>query len=282
MPEKRYLTPEEFRKMQLIQLDLLVELDRVCRKYDINYVIEAGTMLGAVRHKGYIPWDDDADVVMLREDYEKFKSLSHELNPDIAFFQDHTTDPYYRWGYAKIRRTGTEYIRIGQEHMKYKTGICIDVFPLDDVPGCLIGQVFQDFFCYCCRKILWSEAGKHSAHGLKKIWFKLLSHIPSETVFRWLSVYSQKSRNDSPNLVRALCFTAPGKYYYRHPMKERFGMPKKWITERAEYEFEGKMLYGSKDYDTVLKYYYKDYMKLPPLSEREQHAPVSFIDFGNL
>ena len=124
---KRYLTPEEFRKMQLIQLDLIVELDRVCRKHNINYVIIAGTMLGAVRHKGYIPWDDDADIAMLREDYERFKSVAYDLNPEICFFQDNTTDPEYRWGYAKLRRTGTQYIRLGQEHMKNKTGICIDV-----------------------------------------------------------------------------------------------------------------------------------------------------------
>ena len=73
MGEIKELSPEEFRTMQLLQLDMLVELDRVCRKNDIKYTIFGGTLLGAVRHKGYIPWDDDADVAMLREDYDKFK-----------------------------------------------------------------------------------------------------------------------------------------------------------------------------------------------------------------
>lgn len=67
------LTPKQFRKMQLAQLDMLIDFDRVCRKHDINYVIFTGTLLGAVRHKGFIPWDDDADIGILREDYEKFK-----------------------------------------------------------------------------------------------------------------------------------------------------------------------------------------------------------------
>ena len=90
--KKRELTSEEFRKMQLLELDMLIEFDRVCRKHNIKYTILAGTMLGAVRHNGFIPWDDDADIGMLREEYEKFKVVSKELNSDICYYQDHTTD----------------------------------------------------------------------------------------------------------------------------------------------------------------------------------------------
>lgn len=281
--ERRFLTKEEFRKMQLVQTDLLKELDRVCRLHNINYVIVAGTMLGAIRHKGYIPWDDDADIAMLREDYERFKREAvNDLDPRICFFQDNTTDSEYRWGYAKLRRTGTKYIRVGQEHMKNKTGICIDIFPLDDVPKSTLGQMFQDFYCYCCRKILWSSVGKKSCHGIKKIWFGLLSNIPTKTVYKLLSIYINRSNNERNNAVRILCFTSIGKFYYKHNIKERYGMPKKWFLERAEYEFEGIKLYGSKDYDDVLTYWFKDYMTLPPVEKREQHAPVSSIDFGGL
>lgn len=80
---------------------MLVDFDRVCRKHGISYVIFTGTLLGAVRHKGFIPWDD-ADIGILREDYEKFKKVSSELNPEICYFQNHETDPEYRWEYGKL------------------------------------------------------------------------------------------------------------------------------------------------------------------------------------
>ena len=279
--ERRILTSEEFRRMQLVGLEILTEVDRVCRKHNINYVIFCGTLLGAVRHKGYIPWDDDADIAMLREDYEKFKAVLHDINPAICFVQDHETDPEYRWGYTKVRRTGTSYIRLGQEHLKNKTGIFIDIFPMDDVPNSIAGQIFQDFYCYCCRKILWSEVGKYQEKGIKKYFFRLISHINKDRVFKWIDHYVKKSNNGTPNRVRNLLFPAIGKLYIHNPIKDRYGMPKEWFLERAKYEFEGHKFYGTKDYDAILKYTYGDYMTPPPIEKREQHAPVSSIDFGD-
>ena len=259
---------EDFRKMQLTELDMLVEFDKVCRKYNINYVLFGGSLLGAVRHQGYIPWDDDADIGMLREDYETFKKHKDEMNPNICFFQDHDTDPEYRWEYGKLRRTGSTYIRVGQEHLKCKTGIFVDVFPMDDIPLSIVGQIFQDLHCYCLRKILWSEVAKENTVGFWKVWFTLLSKIPVDFAFHGYEKYSKKSRNSSLNRVRCLGFPATGMLYKKNPLNERYGMPKSWFTDRAEYMFEGKKLYSSKDYDTVLKYIYGDYMKLPPEDQR--------------
>lgn len=275
MAEAKELTPEEFRRMQLLQLDMLVELDRVCRKNHIRYNICYGTLLGAVRHKGYIPWDDDADVVMLREDYEKFKRIIGDLDETICYFQDHDTDPEYRWGYAKLRRTGTKYIRAGQEHLKCKTGVFIDIFPLDDVPKGLPAQLFQNFYCYCLRKILWSEVGKCESKGMKKLWFSMLSLIPAKTVYKLESVYSKKSRNDTSNGVRILLFPVIN----INPLSIRYRMPKRWFLKSRKYLFEGKELYGMCNYDAFLRYNYGDYMKLPPIEERQQHAPVSSFKF---
>ncbi len=274
------LTPQEFRKMQLLQLDMLVELDRVCQKHSINYVIFGGTLLGAVRHKGYIPWDDDADIAMLREDYEKFKKVAHELDPKLCYFQDHTTDPYYRWGYGKLRRTGTTYVRVGQEHLKCKTGVFVDIFPMDDCPNSIVGQMLQDFHCFCLRKILWSEVGKKESKGFIKLLYSILSKIPVSFIFSQLNWYANWSKNNiKRGKVRTLCYTAIGKLYYKHPLKQRYGMPKKWFLETSQYLFEGKKFMGLSNYDSYLKFCFGDYMKLPPESARVVHAPVSDYKF---
>ena len=271
---------EDFRRMQLLQLDMIKELDRVCRKHDIGYILVGGSMLGAIRHKGYIPWDDDADIAMLREDYDRFKEHIQELDPAICFFQDHDTDPEYRWGYGKLRRTGTKYVRVGQAHLKCKTGIFIDVFPMDDVPLSVPGQMLQDFQCFILRKILWSEVGRCTEKGFMKRWYSLLSKIPADTVFRKLEHYTKKSKNSTPNRVRTLLFPAVGKLYYKSRyLKDRYAMPKEWFSERAEYEFEGEMFFGTKDYDAILTHFYRDYMQLPPEDQRDAHSPCIEIQF---
>lgn len=277
---KKQLTSDEFRRMQLVELELLVEFDRVCRKHDIPYIMIGGTLLGAIRHKGYIPWDDDADVALLREDYEKFKNVANELDPSIAFFQDHYNDPEYLWGYAKIRRTGSEYVRDGQEHLKHKTGICIDILPFDDTPRNIVGQMLMDFYCFCLRKTMWAHVACEHEKGFWKIWFGMLTKIPIDFVFWCVEHMAARSRNETPNLVRQLTLQSQGKYWRKHPLRQRYGIPKKWFLERNEYVFEGHRFFGPADAHGFLEFVFgSDYMELPPTNKREQHASCSSITF---
>ena len=129
------LSLEELHQLQSVLLEMLIELDRICKKHDIRYCIIAGTLLGAVRHKGFIPWDDDLDVAMTRSEYRRFREVCvSELNTSRFFFQDDTTDLHYRWGWGRLRRIDSEFVRVGQEHLKMRTGIFLDVFPMDGVP----------------------------------------------------------------------------------------------------------------------------------------------------
>lgn len=284
MSNRIELSKKDFRRMQLIELDLLAEFDRVCRLHNISYTLCSGSMLGAIRHKGFIPWDDDIDVCMLREEYERFKQEGiKDLDEQLCFFQDHTTDPEYRWGYAKLRRIGTTYIRIGQEHCKYKTGVFIDIIPYDDVPRSFLLQIIQDRYCFCLRKILWSEVGAKNEKGFLRIWYKFLSIIPKNIIFRMMEVCINKRNVNTENKVRGLMFPAPGEEYgATMDIKKRYGMPKKWFLDRCEYDFEGIKAFGTKYPDDYLRYKFGDYMKLPPEDKREGHAPVSFIDMGDL
>ena len=279
----KVMTVQELRRMQLLQLGMMIEFDRVCRQEGIHYVICCGTLLGAVRHKGYIPWDDDADIAMLREEYDKFVKIAYKLDESICFFQDHTTDPEYRWGYGKLRRTGTKYVRLGQEHINSRTGVCVDVFPLDDIPKSTIGQIFNDIECFLWRKVLYSEVGRvESANSIVlKCLYTLLSHIPTEFVFEKMRHITDKSNNRTNNRVRVLLFPSFGKLYVKNSLKTRYGMPKKWFKEIRRYEFEGHKLYGIRDYDAFLKYMYDDYMKLPPEEDRCAKVLVSEYDLGD-
>lgn len=273
--------PDDFRRMQLLELEMLVEFDRVCRDNNIAYTIFGGTLLGAVRHKGFIPWDDDADVAMLRDDYERFRLVADQMDSGICFFQDHLNDPEYRWGYGKLRRTGTEYVRVGQEHLKCKNGVFVDVFPMDDVPISVPGQIIQDCFCTVLRKILWSEVGKlnpNTSMPMRKL-YSLMSNVDTKTVFDITRRIEKKSDYNSRNRVRVLLFPPTGTLYRRNPMSLRYAMPKEWFKNVIEYDFEGVKLFGTREYDAILTYIYGDYMTIPPESERGQHSPVSSYSF---
>ncbi|MBR2523716.1 MAG: LicD family protein [Clostridiales bacterium] len=273
---------DDLKRMQNIQLELMTEFDRVCRKHCIKYAITCGTLLGAVRHHGFIPWDNDADVTMLREEYEKFKKVTSDLDPSICFFQDHDTDPEYLWGYGKIRRTGTTFIREGQEHLHCKTGVYIDVMPLDDIPSSSFGQKLNDIKCFCLRKILWSRVAVVNSSQLR---WKLISKIPVSTVYRSLNKAASRSRNSSRNPVRVLTLPSGGKERSevygsgKNDTSLRYGMPKEWFLELTDYQFEDKVFMGTRYFDEYLTSRYGDYMKLPPEEKQVAKDPAVVWEF---
>lgn len=122
------------RKLQMVELEILNEFVRLCEKHDLRYYLVGGTLLGAVRHQGFIPWDDDIDVAMPREDYDSFAKIApQELNSQY-FYQSPDTDPHYFLTYAKVRKNGTEVYEERFENSRFHKGIFIDIFPLDFCP----------------------------------------------------------------------------------------------------------------------------------------------------
>ena len=153
-----YTVSRKMKEVWAVELDLLAEFDRVCKKYGIKYIASGGTMLGAVRHKGFIPWDDDIDVMMLRDDYEKLLSCANVEFQHPYYFL--TTRPNCDWlrGYSKLCNSDTTAILKSQQHMGYQfnQGIFIDIFPLDNVCDNKMRLRWQVFQANILSKTIWN------------------------------------------------------------------------------------------------------------------------------
>ena len=129
-----YLVSAEIKKVWAVELDLLEQLDRVCQKYGLRYFADYGTLLGAARHQGFIPWDDDIDVTMMRDDYENLKIIAADEFSEPYFFQSAYTDNHYMQ-FSKLMNVSTSAIEFpNEEPSACRQGIFLDIFPLDDVP----------------------------------------------------------------------------------------------------------------------------------------------------
>lgn len=270
--ESQYTTmpPEDLRQLQLIQLEMLLEVDRICKKRNIQYCIIAGTTLGAVRHKGYIPWDDDADVAMLRPEYERFcKACEEELDRSRFYLQTHSNTPGYRWGYGKIRRLGTEFVRKGQEHMPYPTGVFIDLFPMDNVPDNLVVRRIHNTACTVIRKMLWSAVGAKSDQKLiMRALYRIVSLVPRNVIVALYRGLIQISNRKPTKMVRKLMFPTPNNGCY--------GYYRKWYVELSDIEFEGHYFPAAKDYDEYLTFKFGNYHEPPPIEQRQGHASTRY------
>lgn len=261
------LTPEELEGVQAVQMELIGEVKRICEKCGIHYNMVGGTMLGAIRHRGYIPWDDDADIGFLRTEYEKFReACKGELNHEKYYFQDCRDTAGYRWGYGKLRRKGTEFVRLGQEFMPYGQGIFIDLMPFDNVPDGWAAKRVHFLRCFLYRKLFWSRVGsREEKNPVKRLLYLVMQTVPMRHVLGSYQRFIDAGRGKRTRLVRILTFPTP---------KGVYGYEREWYTQLGKYRFGDMVLPGARDYDGYLRVKYGNYMELPPAEKRKTH-PVS-------
>lgn len=271
------LSKEQIHRLRQTELDILKSFIYVCGQLNLNYFVVQGTLLGAVRHKGFIPWDDDIDVGMLREDYEIFLKKGQALMPEGYFIQTCATDPEYPHGFAKIRNSKTAFVETTCKNLKIDHGIFIDVFPFDYYPAERFSRMILN-----CRKLLLRyrircclyipEDKKLSFANIVRNFLKALSKIiyPSlnMAIRKQSELYNYRKKSN-------------WRVNYGSPWGKRECVPAEWIEETSSMEFEGIKVNVPAHYKEYLTHVYGNYMELPPPEKRIPHHYISFIDFGN-
>lgn len=259
----------EINELQKIQLSMLKDFDAICQKHRISYQLFSGTALGAVRHKGFIPWDDDIDVVMLREDYERFfDSASKELDSNKYYVQREFSE-HWPMFFSKLRLNGTTYIEKYHSHdARIHQGIYIDIFPCDNLSDSRLMQKLQ----YIASKIVIAKSlytrGYETNSTVKKCFMQFCRILPTEP-FKRLCI----RRNDSSSL-KVHTFFGGGKKF------ERSIFFREWFEQSVKMRFEDSEFPVSAHYDEMLRVMYGDYMILPTLEQRvcKRHAAIVDIN----
>lgn len=252
---------EEIRRLQLIELDILKEVDRVCKENDITYYLGEGTLLGAVRHNGFITWDDDVDIIMTRENLQKFMSICDEkLKPNYKLQYYHNIDLYWVQS-PKVRLLDkTEFTQSKLKKYTDDTGPYIDIFPLDYAPDSFRKLYIQHKYIKLYRRILFLKtkfsSPKNWKHHILNLYSKCIS---VKTIHKRINKMATKYNNGSK---KYLCNF--GSYYDIN--KEVF--PVHTLGQPVYVNFEDCEFPVPANYKYVLTTTYGDYMKLPPENER--------------
>ena len=273
MDQKEYL-----EKLHEVQIEILDEIDKICKDNKITYFLVGGTMLGAVRHKGFIPWDDDVDIGMLREDYDKFIDLC--LNNDVLnkkyFLHCLDTDENYWLPFMRVRKNNTTFGEKGIKILDTHKGIFVDIFPYDNVK--YESNFFQKIRSFLILNIEDAVFCKHKLKNVNKCRrkgaVKLLMTLSLKQLHKFQKyLFNIKRKKNTKYIV---CFIAGG-----NPVDETLERDRVFPT--MDFEFEGKKYPGIKDYDYYLKRVYGNYMELPPEDKRVTHSPevISFTEGKN-
>lgn len=261
------VTLKELQEKEVEMFKILID---VCERMNIRYYLIGGTLLGAVRHKGFIPWDDDIDIGMMRPDFEKFTHEAQKLFPDNYFVQTYETDPGYSRNFAKLRNSNTTFIESNNKKSSFNQGIYIDIFPLDYYPESAFSAKWlnlrKDFYM---AKISEAFDLGNLQEGIAKRWSRKIIRriVPSVQL-------ALKKRDAVFKSVKNSKLIA--NYEGNWGMKEV--VPAEWFGNGIELEFEGMKVRGVKNYDAYLRHVYGNYMELPPVEKRVTHHETHIID----
>mgnify|MGYP004732721853 CR=1 FL=1 len=267
------------RKVQLTQLEIAKEVKRICDKNGIDYFMDGGTLIGAVRHRGFIPWDDDFDFGMIRNQYERFLKIApHELGEQF-FLQTWDNDKGYGLPFAKIRKNGTLYIEEMTEKCSCHQGIFIDIFPYDDLPKDINAQKRQGKILTFLKVLIKAKCNARPAYASRTFEFikfcKYLPFLISSKIFkksflvnRYDSI-AQKYDTQNTGVLYCQCSS----------QYARVTIPTRVFQKTIELAFEDTVFRAPEDYNQYLSNAYGDYMTPPPIDQRGDRHQVKRVEF---
>lgn len=249
------------KEVKIIQLNILHTVHDFCQKNKINYSLAYGTLLGAVRHGGFIPWDDDIDIAMLRDDYERFAQMFNKEN-HVYHFYDCRNDKDVHIGFGKVADTRTLVV---EGAASKNLGVAIDIFPIDD-----LGNTYEEAKRFLDSFKMWKYLRIMKCRDVSAVrsnWKKPL-FVLIKLLFLWYPLH----RIPQKMIKRVLENRIPNSKYVGLVLGS--GFSEKAIVERAMWEdlrqidFENGKFLSIRDYDKYLRREYGDYMKLPPIEAR--------------
>ena len=258
----------DVRTLQQRILGNLLAVDKVCREHSLHYYIYDGTMLGAVRHKGFIPWDDDLDIAMPREDYETFIIYANEWLEEPYEFVSYETDSTYPLPFGKVQDASTTLIE--RPHLPYLGGLYIDVFPIDGVPSNALLRRLHLVRYDVLKKMVYMAYRDPYRHG----------HGPSS----WLPLLcrkvigQQRLQRATRRLLRKYPFSKSEKVCV---FDDGFKgvIDKQVLGQPTPVKFEEHEVMGVEHADKYLTHMYGDYMTIPPHDDQKQHG-FHYVDFN--